>query len=77
MHVKLDEETLKRIAADTRAEYFYASDANALANVYRQLNTQITLERAQTEVSSLFAAIGALLAVLAAALSLAWFPRPA
>jgi len=77
MHVKLDEETLRRIAADTRAEYFYANDASALAHVYRQLNAQIALERSQTEVGALFAALGALLAVVAVALSLAWFPRPA
>jgi Ca-activated chloride channel family protein len=75
MHVRLDEEPLKRIAADTRAEYFYASDASSLANVYRQLNTQIALERAQTEVGALFAALAALLAVGAAVLSLLWFPR--
>jgi Ca-activated chloride channel family protein len=75
MHVKLDEEPLKRIAADTRAEYFYASDASSLANVYRQLNAQIALERAHTEVSALFAALAALLAVAAAVVSLLWFPR--
>jgi Ca-activated chloride channel family protein len=45
--------------------------------VYRQLNAQISLERAQTEVGALFAALGALLTVVAVALSLAWFPRPA
>lgn len=77
MHVKLDEETLRRIATDTRAEYFYASDAGALAQVYRQLNAQIALERGQTEVSALFVALGALLAVAAAVLSLLWFPRTA
>jgi Ca-activated chloride channel family protein len=75
MHVRLDEDTLRRIAADTHAEYFYASDARALAQVYRQLNAQISLERAQTEVSALFAALAALLAIGAGLLSLAWFPR--
>jgi Ca-activated chloride channel family protein len=75
MRVRLDEETLKQIAQVTHAEYFYAGTAVDLKKIYENLNSKLVLERRDTEVSALFAALGALLAVLAAALSVFWFHR--
>ncbi|WP_372524611.1 VWA domain-containing protein [Piscinibacter sp.] len=75
MRVRLDEDTLKNIANLTRAEYFYAGTANDLKKVYQSLSSRLVVERKETEVSSLFAAAGALLMVLAAGLSVAWFGR--
>lgn len=75
MRVGLDEDTLKTIAQITRGEYFQAQGATELMDVYRTLNARLSLRTEQTEVSALFAGAGALLALLAAALSLLWFNR--
>jgi Ca-activated chloride channel homolog len=75
MRVRLDEETLKTIADVTRGEYFYAGNAVDLKKVYQALNAKLVLERKKTEVTALFAALAAFLAVVSAALSLAWFHR--
>jgi Ca-activated chloride channel homolog len=75
MRVRLDEETLKEIAKITNAEYFYAGNAVDLNKVYQALNAKLVLERKKTEITALFAALAALLAVVSAALSLAWFHR--
>jgi len=75
MRVKLDEETLKNISLLTHGEYFYAGTAEDLKKVYQSLSSRIVVERKETEISALFAGAGALLALLAAALSLWWFGR--
>ena len=75
MRVRLDEETLKQIANITQGEYFYAGNAVDLNKVYQTLNAKLVLERKKTEITALFAGLAALLAVVSAALSLAWFHR--
>ena len=75
MRVGLDEETLKAIADLTRGEYFYAGSAPDLKNIYESLRSRFVLERKRTEVTALFCAAAALLVVVSAALSLAWFNR--
>lgn len=75
MHVRLDEETLKTIADVTRGEYFYAGTAMDLKKVYETLNAKLVMEKQKTEVTALFAAAAALLAVVSALLSLLWFNR--
>jgi Ca-activated chloride channel homolog len=75
MRVRLDEDTLKSIASITRAEYFYAGTASDLKKVYETLSTRLVLEKKETEISALFAALGAALALLAAGLSVWWFNR--
>ena len=70
-----DEETLKAIADITGAEYFHATTADELHKVYETLGSKLVLQKERTEISSLFAAVAALLIGLAAALSLAWFSR--
>ena len=75
MRVRLDEETLKQIAGITQGEYFYAGNAVDLKKVYQTLNAKLVMERKKTEVTALFAALAALLALVSAALSLAWFHR--
>ncbi len=77
MRVRLDEETLKSISTMTRADYFYAGTAEDLKKVYQSLSTRLVVEKKETEISGLFAAAGALLVVLAAGLSVAWFGRVA
>ncbi len=75
MHVRLDEEPLKKIAEVTKAQYFHAGTAADLAKVYRTLSSHLTLERREREVSGLFAAGAALFALLSAGLSMLWFNR--
>jgi Ca-activated chloride channel family protein len=78
MRVRLDEETLKNISVLTHGEYFYAGTAeDLLKKVYEGLSSRMVVERKETEVSALLAALGALLAVSAAGLSVWWFGRVA
>lgn len=77
MRVRLDEDALKAVAQMTRADYFYAGTAEDLKKVYQGLSTRLVVERKETEISGLVAALGALLVVLSAALSVAWFGRVA
>jgi Ca-activated chloride channel family protein len=75
MRVRLDEETLKNISVLTHGEYFYAGTAEDLKKVYESLSSRMVVERKETELSAFFAGFGALLAVLAAGLSVWWFGR--
>lgn len=75
MRVRLDEETLKAVANKTSAEYFYAGNADTLKKVYETLSSRLTVEKKETEVSSLLALGAAVLALLSAGLSLLWFNR--
>ena len=75
MRVRLDEETLKAIAAKTNAEYFYAGTAENLKKVYNTLSSRLTVEKKETEISGLLALAAAALSLLSAGLSLLWFNR--
>jgi len=75
MRVRLDEESLKAIAARTQAEYFYAGTAQDLKKVYSTLSAKLTVEKRETEISGLMALLGAALALVAAGLSVLWFNR--
>jgi len=75
MRVRLDEETLKTIANVTRGEYFYAGTASDLQKIYKSLNTKLFFEQRETEVTALFAATAAALALVSGMLSMLWFNR--
>ena len=75
MRVRLDEDTLKQIANITHGEYFYAGNAVDLKKIYENLNARLVMEKKETEISALLAGLGALLAVVAASLSVLWFHR--
>jgi len=75
MRVKLDEDTLKKVSAVTHGQYFYAGSATELRKIYRSLNSRFVLEKKETEVTAIFSAAAALLALAAALLSLVWFNR--
>lgn len=75
VRTRLDEDTLKRVAALTDAEYYNATNEAELTSVYENLTTELVLRKEKQEVSALFAAGAALLTVLAAGLSLRWFGR--
>ncbi|MBC7995495.1 MAG: VWA domain-containing protein [Rhizobacter sp.] len=77
MRVRLDEDTLKNVANLTRGEYFYAGTAEDLKKVYQSLSSRLIVEKKETEITALFAAVAAALVVLAAGLSVWWFGRVA
>jgi Ca-activated chloride channel family protein len=72
----IDEETLKRVASMTDGEYYSAESANELLDVFRKLPTSLIMKHEVTEISFAFVAFGALLAALAAFLSMRWNPLP-
>lgn len=75
MRVRLDEAALKNIANVTLGQYFYAGTATDLKKVYESLNSKLVLEKHDTEITAFFAAAAAVLAIIAAALSMLWFNR--
>ena len=75
MRVKLDEDSLNKIADLTRAKYFPAATTADLKSAYDALNSRIILEKRELEVTALFTAAAALLLMLAGALSVIWFGR--
>jgi Ca-activated chloride channel homolog len=75
VHTRLDEETLRQIAALTDGEYFNAQNEAELGAVYENIRPQLVIRPENTEVTSVFAGAG-ILALLAGGLfSLLWFSR--
>jgi Ca-activated chloride channel family protein len=75
MRAQLDEDALKKIADMTRGRYFHAATADDLKAVYGVLSKQLVMETQQMEISSFFAAAAAIVMLISAGLSLAWFSR--
>jgi Ca-activated chloride channel family protein len=72
---ELDEESLKRIADMTRAQYYRASNAQELEAIYKVLSTSVVTERKENEITWYFNAAATAVLLLAAGLSVAWFSR--
>jgi len=70
----IDEDTLKQIADMTGGKYYAAQSAGELNDVFQSLPTYLITKHETTEVSFIFAALGALCAALAMALALLWQP---
>ncbi len=75
MRVRLDEETLKRIAEKTDAKYFKADNETDLRQIYENLGTQLVFKPEQTELTAGFTGLAAVLLIIAGILSLLWFNR--
>jgi Ca-activated chloride channel family protein len=75
IRVRLDEETLKRIADKTDGAYFKADSETELENIYSNLGTKLVFKQEKTEITALFAAFAAVLFIAAGSLSLLWFNR--
>jgi Ca-activated chloride channel family protein len=65
----IDEETLKEVSAMTGGEYYSAESADELQSVFENLPTYLITQNEIMEISVGFAALGALLALLAIAIS--------
>ena len=72
----IDEETLRQVADMTGADYYSAQSASDLEKVFQGLPINFTTRQEMTEVSVLFTGLGAILALLAITLSLAWHTLP-
>jgi Ca-activated chloride channel family protein len=75
IRVRLDEDTLKRIAEKTDGKYFKADNEAELRNIYEKLSTQLVFKPEQTELTAWFTGFAAVLLLIAGALSLLWFHR--
>ncbi|MGQ0523602.1 MAG: vWA domain-containing protein, partial [Betaproteobacteria bacterium] len=76
MRVRLDEETMKKIAATTYGEYYAASSTPELNSIYEHLSARMIVERTRTvEVTAFLVGIGALLLAISAFCSVLWFNR--
>ena len=73
---EVDEATLKQIADITGGEYYPAASAGELQRVFQNLPTYLIAKHETSEISVIFAALGALLATAAVVLSLRWHPLP-
>ena len=70
-----DVPTLRRIAQATGGSFSAAPDAARLESVYRELGTRLARDRKRVEVTSAFAAGGAVLMLVGSTLSSLWFRR--
>jgi Ca-activated chloride channel homolog len=77
IHAEFEEDTLRKIADITHAEYFYGGSAEKVKKIYEKLARRVVFEREEIEITAAFAALGMLLALASAAWSLVWYNRPA
>ncbi|RPI46897.1 MAG: VWA domain-containing protein [Betaproteobacteria bacterium] len=76
MRVRMDEDTLRKIAATTHGEYYAATSTQELKSIYEHLSARMVIERARSvEVSALLVGMGALLLAVSAFCSVLWFNR--
>ena len=75
VRVRLDEETLTRIAERTGASYFKADSETDLHDIYENLSTNLVLKPEQTELTAGFTGLATVLLLTAGTLSLLWFNR--
>ena len=73
---EIDEETLQQIAKRTGGEYYAATSAGELLEVFRNLPTYVVATRETTEISVFFTAFAVLMAIIALVLALRWHPLP-
>jgi Ca-activated chloride channel family protein len=71
---EIDETTLRQIADLTGGSYYAAASSDELENAFQNLPTYLVTTRETIEISALFTAFAALMAILAMLLSLMWHP---
>jgi len=75
IYLKLDEPTLREVARLTGGEYHHAGTAEKLRGVYQNLGSRMQVQTRETELAPMLAVAGAMLVLVAAALSMLWFGR--
>ena len=74
--LRLDEESLSRVAEVTDAEYYLAESAEELLQVFSTIPLEFERKQVRMEVSAALTAVSALLTLSAVALGLRWGPLP-
>ncbi|MEW5828944.1 MAG: VWA domain-containing protein [Chloroflexota bacterium] len=72
----IDEETLIRIAEMTGGEYYSATSAGELQTVFEELPVHLVTRHEVMDISVIFTALGAALALAAILLAMSWNPLP-
>lgn len=72
---QLNEPLLEEIASVTNGRYYHATDAETLADIYQNVDLQLTVAGEKMEVTALLAAVGLLFFLLGGVLMLVWFGR--
>lgn len=75
-YLLLDEDTLRGMAEITGGEYFRAQNADQLFQIFRDLPSEIVLQKELIEISFVFAILGAVFVILAVSLSVLWHRFP-
>jgi Ca-activated chloride channel family protein len=70
----IDEATLKEIASVTDGEYYVATSAGELEDVFQNLPSYVVVTEETIEIGAFFTAFAALLAILAMIFSMLWRP---
>ena len=73
--VSLDEDTLKKIAHNTAAAYYRASDEGELMRIYKALSVRLVMGKDTLEITALFAGIALAAFLVGGLLSQLWFNR--
>jgi Ca-activated chloride channel family protein len=71
-----DEDTLRQVAITTGGEYFAATDADQLQQVFDDLPTRVDVVQQDVEVTAVLAGLGALLMLLAFGAAARWSTFP-
>lgn len=72
---QLNEEMLQEIANVTNGAYYRAEDAEALREIYQDVDLQLTVEAETTEVTALVAAMALPFLLAGSLLSMVWYGR--
>ncbi len=72
----IDEDTLRQVSAMTGGKYYSAESADQLNQVFQSLPTNLITKHQTTELTFIFAFLGALTAALAIGLAVLWHPLP-
>ncbi len=72
---QLNEPLLEEIASVTNGRYYHATDAETLADIYQNVDLQLTVAGEKMEITSLLAAVGLVFFLLGGVLMLVWFGR--
>lgn len=71
----LDEEQLQAIASAANGDYFRATDAEGLTEIYDSIDLRFTVKGEETEITALLAAAAIVVLLVAAGLSARWLGR--
>ncbi len=72
---QLNEAALQEIADLTNGRYYYATDEQALRDIYQNIDLQLTIRGESMEITAILAGISLVFMLVSGALSMLWFGR--